>query len=164
MATRNLASIQRKISALQAQADRLLEKEKAGVIARIREAIAVYELTAAELFGTWASTRSGKRVSVTPRKGLARYSDGNGNEWSGRGPRPRWLRDALEAGRSLEDFLGGAAANGSGETLRRTRAKGRKVAVKFRDARGNTWTGRGSQPRWLREELAAGGKLDDFAV
>jgi DNA-binding protein H-NS len=42
--------------------------------------------------------------------------------------------------------------------------KGRKVPVKFRDKSGNTWAGRGAQPRWLREKLKGGGKLEDFAV
>src|SRR5262245_54966418 len=42
--------------------------------------------------------------------------------------------------------------------------KGRKVAVKYRDKSGNTWAGRGAQPVWLREQLKAGAKLEDFAV
>ncbi len=40
-----------------------------------------------------------------------------------------------------------------------------KVAVKYRDkATGDTWTGRGLQPKWLKAALAGGRKLDDFAV
>ena len=42
--------------------------------------------------------------------------------------------------------------------------KGWRVPVKYRDKSGNTWAGRGAQPRWLRERLKAGAKLDDFAV
>jgi DNA-binding protein H-NS len=164
MTARNYESIQRKISALQAQADRIREKEKTGVIARIREAIGVYGITAAELFGASHGAPLRKSATVGKRKALARYSDGNGNEWSGRGPRPRWLREALEAGKSLEDYLGGSAAAPSGSRRRRKAAKGYKVAVKFRDAAGNSWSGRGSQPRWLRDALAAGKKPQDFAV
>jgi DNA-binding protein H-NS len=51
------------------------------------------------------------------------------------------------------------ALRGGGSSL-----KGRKVPVKFRDRSGNTWAGRGAQPRWLREKLKAGAKLEDFAV
>jgi DNA-binding protein H-NS len=40
--------------------------------------------------------------------------------------------------------------------------KGRKIAVKYRDTSGNTWAGRGAQPVWLREQLKAGAKLEDF--
>jgi DNA-binding protein H-NS len=42
--------------------------------------------------------------------------------------------------------------------------KGRKVPVKYRDRSGNTWSGRGAHPVWLREKLKAGAKLQDFAV
>jgi DNA-binding protein H-NS len=47
---------------------------------------------------------------------------------------------------------------------RRSAMKGRKVPIKYRDRSGNTWAGRGAQPRWLREKLKAGAKLEDFAV
>lgn len=40
----------------------------------------------------------------------------------------------------------------------------RAVAVKYRDAAGNTWAGRGLKPVWLREVLAAGRALDEFKV
>jgi DNA-binding protein H-NS len=33
-----------------------------------------------------------------------KYSDGNGNTWSGKGRKPLWLQQALEEGRNLEDF------------------------------------------------------------
>ena len=42
--------------------------------------------------------------------------------------------------------------------------RGRKAPIKFRDRSGNTWAGRGAQPRWLSEKLKAGAKLEDFAV
>jgi DNA-binding protein H-NS len=45
-----------------------------------------------------------------------------------------------------------------------SRLKGRKIAVKYRDRSVNTWAGRGAQPVWLREQLKAGAKLEDFAV
>jgi DNA-binding protein H-NS len=42
---------------------------------------------------------------------------------------------------------------------------GTKVAAKFRNkATGESWSGRGLQPRWLKAALAAGKKLADFAV
>ena len=42
--------------------------------------------------------------------------------------------------------------------------KGGKVAVKYRDEAGHTWTGRGLQPVWLREAIAGGKSLTDFEV
>jgi DNA-binding protein H-NS len=42
---------------------------------------------------------------------------------------------------------------------------GSKVAPKYRDAStGNTWSGRGLQPKWLKEALASGKKIGDFAI
>jgi len=40
----------------------------------------------------------------------------------------------------------------------------KKVAPKYRDASGNTWSGRGLQPKWLRAAVAAGAPLETFAV
>jgi DNA-binding protein H-NS len=58
--------------------------------------------------------------------------------------------------------LGGEIApsrRGRGSAL-----KGRRVPIKYRDRAGNTWAGRGATPRWLREKLKAGAKLDDFLI
>lgn len=42
---------------------------------------------------------------------------------------------------------------------------GNKVAAKYRNkATGDSWSGRGLQPRWLKAALGAGQKLADFAV
>jgi DNA-binding protein H-NS len=41
---------------------------------------------------------------------------------------------------------------------------GRKVPVKYRDKSGNTWAGRGAQPRWLTEAIRQGRKREDFLV
>ena len=53
---------------------------------------------------------------------------------------------------------------GSKMKVGRSSLKGRTVPVKYRDKSGNTWAGRGAQPRWLREKLEAGAKLENFAV
>jgi DNA-binding protein H-NS len=45
------------------------------------------------------------------------------------------------------------------------RAAGGKVAAKFRHpSTGETWSGRGLQPNWLKAALAGGASLDDFKV
>lgn len=51
-------------------------------------------------------------------------------------------------------------------SMRQTKVvKVSKVAVKFRNkATGETWSGRGLQPKWLKAAIAAGAKLDDFIV
>lgn len=37
-------------------------------------------------------------------------------------------------------------------------------AVKYRNEAGEGWVGRGKRPDWLRDALAKGAKLEDFAV
>lgn len=42
---------------------------------------------------------------------------------------------------------------------------GKKVAPKYRNqATGETWTGRGLQPKWVQAAIASGKKLEDFAI
>ena len=45
-----------------------------------------------------------------------------------------------------------------------TKKTGAARGAKFRDPSGNTWGGRGPRPQWLRDALASGRKLEDFAV
>ncbi|MEM7196958.1 MAG: H-NS histone family protein [Pseudomonadota bacterium] len=43
--------------------------------------------------------------AAKPRKPVAvKYRDNNGNSWTGRGRKPRWLQAALEKGNSLDDY------------------------------------------------------------
>lgn len=50
-------------------------------------------------------------------------------------------------------------------TQGKSKSAGAKVAAKYRNkATGETWSGRGLQPRWLKAALAGGKKLADFAV
>lgn len=161
--TQSYVSIQKQITALQAEAERVRSTEKAGVIAKMKEAIRVYAIEPRELFGSASEKPKGKVAASKARLG-AKYADGMGNEWGGRGPRPQWLRAALDSGKSIDDFAVGRTANAVKANGLATGMKRRKkkLPVKFKDDAGNRWTGRGSQPRWLRDALAAGRKLDDF--
>lgn len=61
-------------------------------------------------------------------------------------------------GLTAADLSSRAAAGRSGRATA-------KVAAKYRDpATGDTWSGRGLQPKWLKARLAAGRTLADFAV
>ncbi|MDP9044001.1 MAG: H-NS histone family protein [Pseudomonadota bacterium] len=181
---KTLTQVQQQIEKLQQVAARLQQAEVQGVIDRIKGAIEAYGLTAADLFDSRASTRTqrvasktrpapqsvskSKSKSKSKLSTQAQYADGSGNEWVGRGPRPKWLREAIAAGKSLSDFaVDGASAKAkpsrAGQALRRPTAKKRVVAVKYRDG-DNTWTGRGSKPRWIREALEQGKSVQDFLV
>ena len=58
-----------------------------------------------------------------------------------------------------------AAMGGKAATAKTTIGKKRKkVAVKYKDKDGNTWTGRGMAPRWLVAAEKSGKKRQSFAV
>lgn len=167
--------IQKQIEQLQKQADALRNTEVKGVIERIKVAIAHYGLTAAHL-GLGPGAGSSKSAGKRPAKASAQFSDGAGNNWSGRGPRPRWLRDALAAGRSIDEFRAGsstksklASAMGQMEAATpaaKAPAKKTKRApskINYSDDAGNSWTGRGPKPGWLKAALDSGKTLQDFA-
>ena len=41
----------------------------------------------------------------------------------------------------------------------------RKVAPKYKnDATGETWTGRGLQPKWVQAALASGKRIEEFTI
>ena len=92
------------IAQLRKQAEELRNQERAGVIEELRKKIAEYGLTAADLKLT---ARGGKKMSSVAAavKSAAKYRSPTGETWSGgRGRKPRWITEALAAGKSLSDF------------------------------------------------------------
>jgi DNA-binding protein H-NS len=162
--TQSYKQIQKQIEALQQQAEHLRKKEIGGVVARIKEAIEHYGLTAEHLFGTKSSSGRGTSSKAAPASSTAKYSDGQGNAWFGRGPRPRWLRDALNAGRALEEFAAAGISPGKTKSKPAKGAKKRKSKATYRDQAGNSWTGMGPRPRWLKEALGGGKTLEELAA
>ncbi|MFT3815724.1 MAG: H-NS histone family protein [Acidovorax sp.] len=120
--SRTYADITKQIESLQKEAQALREKEIAEVIGRINEAIEIYGIKPEDLKFPRVSAAAGGAgrrkarggAASAPRKSakegakaapVVKYSDGAGNSWSGRGPRPRWLRDALADGtKELSSF------------------------------------------------------------
>ncbi len=101
MALSTYAQLQRQIAELQGKADRLREQEKAAAIGQIRETVALYGLTAKDIFGARGVGKTAKSVKTAP---AVRFADGNGNTWGGRGPHPRWLSAAIAEGHQLAEF------------------------------------------------------------
>lgn len=113
---RTYQQIQDKIAELKAEADEIRRKEVDEVVGRIKDAISHYGLTAEDL-GFTSKGRGGRKAATKQRAGKSqapngdaapsqgvKYRDEAGNTWGGRGPRPRWLRNALAAGKTLQDF------------------------------------------------------------
>ncbi|MDO5532119.1 H-NS family nucleoid-associated regulatory protein, partial [Sutterella sp.] len=111
----------------------------------------------------------------------ARFLGPDGQEWSGRGRRPRWIMEALEAGRSMDDFRNPAYREEAGEDAEapedidvaqkeapeaelaeETGTPGDLPPPKYLGPNGERWEGRGPQPRWLVDLLFKGRHMKDF--
>lgn len=169
------AKLQKQIEVLQRQAEAIRLSEVQGVVDRIKVAIAHYDLTPDHLFGKARASQKTKPNGKSQKvDNGAKYADGAGNVWGGRGPRPRWLRDAIAGGAKLEDFQGksaGASADDSAsvslqpKTPKASASKKPKRApstVRYADEAGNSWTGRGPKPGWLKAAISEGKQLSDF--
>jgi DNA-binding protein H-NS len=110
--------LQAQIDSLQKKADAARKKELEGVISEIKSVIEKWGVTAEDLgLSPESGTRSRATKKAVPKRGAksvsaktanvgaVKYQDRAGNVWSGRGPRPAWLRAAIEAGQALEEFL-----------------------------------------------------------
>lgn len=115
---KSYAQLVKQIEGLQAEAEKLRQQEVAGVVAKLRETIVHYGLTAEDL-GLAAKAAAkpaakkkarAAKPAAKPRRGSGksavapRFRDEAGNSWVGIGKRPQWLRDALANGKKLEDF------------------------------------------------------------
>jgi DNA-binding protein H-NS len=109
------AAINAQIASLQAQAEALRKKEVADVIAKVKDAIAHYGLTAADL-GLGKATAAKTSGKIATKKALqnaaakkparaVKFKDDQGRSWSGIGKRPDWFKAALAAGKTPEDLL-----------------------------------------------------------
>jgi DNA-binding protein H-NS len=111
---KTLEQLDKQIEALRREREAIRQREIAGVVDRIKEAIAHYELTADDLgFGSQRKPRA--QAPATKRRGrpaksggkpagVVRFRDQAGNTWSGRGKRPNWLKAALAEGKTLQDL------------------------------------------------------------
>jgi DNA-binding protein H-NS len=115
-----LSALNAQIAALEAQAEALRKKEVAAVIANVKDAIAQFGLTAADLGFGKAAGPAGKALAMADvkparkrRKGAAaksgakavKFRDDQGRTWGGIGKRPDWFKAALAAGKTPEDLL-----------------------------------------------------------
>ncbi|ALV06064.1 H-NS histone family protein [Roseateles depolymerans] len=73
--------------------------------------------------------------------------------------------DAIAKVKSLMSEYGLNVADLTARSTKTAGAKASKVAAKYRNqATGESWSGRGLQPKWLKAAIANGAKLEDFAL
>jgi DNA-binding protein H-NS len=87
------------IEKLQQLAREMRAQEVEKVIMEIKEKVQAYGITAQDLGFSSSRARSGKKSQVQ-----AKYRGLNGEEWSGRGLTPKWLKEEIAKGKKKEDF------------------------------------------------------------
>jgi DNA-binding protein H-NS len=74
------------------------------------------------------------------------------------------LAEDKTAGRRGRPVRAGSTKGvGFESAVKHRKARG-KVAIKYRDEKGNTWTGRGKTPRWLIDGEKSGRSRDAFKI
>jgi len=111
----SLIEIQSRIAKLEQQAGAIRVREFDSTMKDILTKMNAFGITVKDLqakMSAGKSTRSAKPkssakpVKSSPKKTVAaKYIGPNGEEWSGRGLTPRWLKAEVEQGKKKEDFL-----------------------------------------------------------
>lgn len=99
-----LAELMAQRDALDAEIQATTQTERADAIAKVRALMQENGLSLADLGGGSAGKSRAKDATKATKKVQAKYRDGAGNSWSGRGLQPRWLKAALAAGKKIGDF------------------------------------------------------------
>lgn len=100
-----LAEIHAKIEELKKLEAELLAKEREPLIVQMKGQIATYKITATELgFTKSMGEKVAKASKRTTEEAVVKYRDGD-NTWSGgRGRKPNWVAEKLEAGEDIEKY------------------------------------------------------------
>ncbi len=99
MSDPTIAELQAQMAAIEAQIKAKKNAARDGAIAKARELVREYGLTASQVFGSVSAVKSGKSPKVF------KYADGNGNKWTGgRGRVPDWVKAVQAGGGDIEKF------------------------------------------------------------
>ena len=90
---------------LEAKIQATTQTERADAIAKVRALMKENGLTLSDLGAGNAGKARAKTAAKPTKKVQAKYRDGAGNSWSGRGLQPKWLKAALATTKkTLKDF------------------------------------------------------------
>ena len=101
----DLQQLIRQKADLERQIAQLNSKGRQEAIDEIRRIMSEHGLSTEDFAASPRGRKAGTKLDGTERKAVAaKYKDDQGNQWTGRGLKPRWLTAALASGRKLEDF------------------------------------------------------------
>lgn len=93
------------LARVDAQIAELRAAHRGDVLAELRRQVADYGFAVEEVFGRVTPTRQRRRSVNTSKARAIVYQDENGNTWSGgKGPRPKWIKALLDAGKDIEKY------------------------------------------------------------
>lgn len=96
------------LKALQKRVEKAIErhdaKKRNAALATLKSKAKELGFSLSELTGSTPSAAKAKPAKKAPRKPTHRDPNNPDNTWSGRGARPKWLKEALDSGKSLDDF------------------------------------------------------------
>jgi DNA-binding protein H-NS len=166
-----LEQIQNRVKKLQSQADALIAKRAQSAVQQIRELMAKYGITIADLERNKTGRREGKtavdhKATVTTSggkaPGIARYVDPKtGATWTGRGRAPTWIAGAKDRTKFLitgavdvvlpdpKKSIARKSSAASSVAAHTGQPKGKQPAKYIDRKTGATWSGRGPAPAWL---------------
>ena len=112
----NLVNIQSQIEKLQKQASEIKAREFHTTVADIREKMQAFGITVKDLQKASVSKKvavqlpAKKRASASAKKATgapvaAKYRGPEGQTWSGRGLKPRWMAALIAQGHTKEEFI-----------------------------------------------------------
>ncbi|MFT3666661.1 H-NS family nucleoid-associated regulatory protein [Piscinibacter sp.] len=133
-------SVRAQIAKLEKQAESLKRQELKNVIAQVREMVAQYELTAADLgLGGGRGARGAKARGVKKTRrasagvGVAKYRDpATGQTWTGHGRPPAWIVSAKNRDAFLIDGAAPAKKKPAAKKAGAKKAVAKKAAKKGR--------------------------------
>ncbi|MDD2840127.1 MAG: H-NS histone family protein [Rickettsiales bacterium] len=102
----NIDEIQKQIDELLKQKNELIQQKKSEILTEVLKNIKTYGLTAEECGFQLTQAKPPKSAPVDKPKAEAKYRGPNNEEWAGgKGARPKWVKEIIEAGGNIEDYL-----------------------------------------------------------
>ncbi|MFM9014025.1 MAG: H-NS family nucleoid-associated regulatory protein [Gemmatimonadota bacterium] len=154
--------IREKIHELQSKLERIETQQRetrAAALGFISEALERLGLTLQDLAAGAGARRRAPRGARRGRKGKA----GRPSTRKKRKAAKLAAKKAGKRGRPAKATKAGVGAKGKKAGTRGT-SKGGKVPAKYRGPNGETWSGRGKQPRWLAALVADGRTPSEFLI
>lgn len=148
---KKIQQLQTKLTAIEAQQS----AARTAALTFLRQAIADLGLSAEDVAAALAGAGRGTTRRGRPAKGTKGAKDAKGSTGARQGPKAKQGRRKKTAAKSAAKSAAKGRAKG---------AAGVKVPAKYRGPAGETWSGRGKQPRWLAALVAEGRTPTEFLI